>query len=58
MDENLFKEHIVWGDGMTDTERGCNICYTQTCIKPAHHDRYKVKSDKLATKWDKENPVI
>jgi hypothetical protein len=56
MDE--IKAHVVWADGIGDSARECQICFSVTCTKPVHKDAYKVIADKLAQKWDAENQVI
>jgi len=56
MDE--FQAVVIWSDGTHDHERDCSICGTQTCIKPTHTERYKILNDKLAQKWDTDNPCI
>ena len=53
-----FEAIVTWADGVQDLQRECNICGTVTCIKPTHSERYIVKSDTLAAKWDIDNPVI
>lgn len=55
---DLLEAHVVWADGLGDTARECNICETQTCVKPTHTEAYKIISDKLAHEWDIENPVV
>jgi hypothetical protein len=58
MDEKYLEAHVVWADRTHDSQRICEICDTNTCIKPVHSEQYKTKSDKLAAKWDRDNPVI
>ena len=53
-----LKATVTWADGIQDVQRECHICGTITCIKPTHTERYRILSDKLASKWDIDNPVI
>lgn len=50
--------HVVWADSLHDSVRECIICDQMTCIDPVHPERYKVRSNTIAKKWDAQNPVI
>lgn len=50
--------HVVWADGLGDTNRQCEVCWSNTCVKPVHKDSYTVLLNSDAKKWDDENPVI
>lgn len=56
--KNDLNAHVIWGDGVQDSQRDCCICDSVTCVNPVHKDRYKTLSDALAKKWDENNPVV
>lgn len=53
-----LKAIVVWADNTQDHAKDCCICGTQTCIKPVHREQYKIRMDKIAADWERDNPVI
>jgi hypothetical protein len=62
--ENL--EEVVWTDGTRDVRNGyggseredCEQCGNPNCKIPVHGEKYRVIIGKLASDWDKANPVV
>jgi hypothetical protein len=68
VDDNPYKnlEEVVWTDGTRDmrntaggSEReDCIQCSNSNCKIPVHSEKYRIITSKLASNWDKANPVI
>lgn len=48
---------VVWRDGTRD-KRDCDMCISEICAIPTHIERYRIKSNVIASNWDRNNPVV
>jgi hypothetical protein len=48
---------VIWGDGQRGSQV-CALCFSTTCIKPSHNEKYRELVSAKARSFDEENPVI
>lgn len=57
---------VIWGDGTRDArgsvggsdKQDCIQCESVNCKIPVYNEKYHIKISRLASDWDKDNPVI